>query len=57
MGNERTGNGQVRHVLIGGQVEDLDPTLVNSRNLSRVGQVRPVVSDGQVGNLDPYGEI
>ena len=55
MGNERRGNGQVRPVLFGGQVEDLDPSLVNSRNLSRVGQVRPFVPDGQVGNVDPSG--
>ena len=38
-----------------GQVGDLDPSLVNSRNLSRVGQVRPVDSCGQVRNIDPFG--
>ena len=34
--------GQVGPVDSCGQVGDLDPSLVNSRNLSRVGQVRPV---------------
>ena len=38
-----------------GQVGDLDPSLVKSRNLSRVGQVRPVDSCGQVRNIDPSG--
>ena len=52
MGNRRTGNGQVRPVLFGGQVKDLDPSLVNSRNLLRSGQARPIVSDGNVRNLD-----
>ena len=55
MGNGRTVNGQVRTVLFGGQVKDLDPFLVNSCNLSRAGQVRLAVSDGQVGNIDPSG--
>ena len=45
--------GQVGPVDSCGQVGDLDPSLVNSRNLSRVGQVRPVDSCGQVGDLDP----
>ena len=38
-----------------GQVGDLDPSLVKSRNLSRVGQVRPADSCGQVRNIDPSG--
>ena len=36
--------GQVGPVDSCGQVRDLDPSLVKSRNLSRVGQVRPVDS-------------
>ena len=31
--------GQVGRVELGGQVRDLDPSLLNSRNLSWVGQV------------------
>ena len=31
-----------------GQVRDLDPSLVKTRDLSQVGQVRPVDSCGQV---------
>ena len=38
-----------------GQVRDLDPFLVNSRNISWVGQVRPIDSCGQVRNTDPSG--
>ena len=52
MSNARMGNGQVRPVLFVGQVEDFDPYLVRSRNLSRVGQVRPVDPCGQVRDLD-----
>ena len=48
--------GQVRPVDSScGQVGDLDPSLVNSRNLSWVGQVKPVNSFGQVRNIDPCG--
>ena len=47
--------GQVGPVDSYGQVGDLDPSLVNSCNLSRVGQVRPVDSCGQVRNIDPSG--
>ena len=36
--------GQVGPVDSCGQIGDLDPSLVNSRNLSGVGQVRPVDS-------------
>ena len=45
--------GRVRLVDPCGQVKDLDPSLVKSRNLSRVGQVRPADSCGQVANIDP----
>ena len=38
-GNGRTGNGRVGPVLSGGQVKDLDPSLVNFLQFSRVGQV------------------
>ena len=48
MGNGRTGNGWVGSVLPGGQVKDLDPSLVNFLQFSWVGQVRPVVSGEQV---------
>ena len=48
-----SGVGQVGPVDSSGQVGDLDPSLVNSSNLSRVGQVRPVDSCRQVGYLDP----
>ncbi len=44
--------GQVGPVDSCGQVGDLDPSFVNSRNLSRVGQVRPVESCAQVRNID-----
>ena len=47
-GNGRTGNGRVGPVLSGGQVKDLDPSLVNFLQFSQVGQVRPVVSGGKV---------
>ena len=42
--------GQVRRVELGGQVGDLDPSLLNSRNLSWVGQVE---FGGRVNDLDP----
>ena len=45
--------GQVGPVDSCGQVGDLDPSLVNSRNLSRIEQVGPVDSCGQVRNIDP----
>ena len=45
--------GQVGPVDPCGQVRDLDPSLVNSRNLSWVGQFGPVNSCGQVRNTDP----
>ena len=35
--------------------ENLDPSLVNSHNLSWVGQVGPVDSCGQARNIDPSG--
>ena len=44
--------GQVGPVDSCGQVGDLNPSLVNSHNLSWVGQVRSVDSCGQVGNKD-----
>ena len=47
--------GQVGPVDSCGQVGDLDPSLVNSRNLSWVGQVGPLDSCGQVRNIDPSG--
>ena len=47
--------GQVGPVDSCGQVGDLDPSIVNSRNLSRVGQVGPVSSCGEVRNMDPSG--
>ena len=47
--------GQVGPVESCGQVGDLNPSLVNSRNLSWVGQVGPVNSCGQVRNTDPSG--
>ena len=46
---------QVGQVDPCGQVGDLEPTLVNSRNLSWVGQVEPVDSCGQVRNIDLAG--
>ena len=46
--------GQVGPIDSCGQVGDLDPSLVNSRNLSWVGQVIPVDSCGQVRNIDPF---
>ena len=54
------GGGQFNRKTIGstfgpvdscGQVRYLDPSLVNSRNLSQIGQVGPVDSCGQVGDL------
>ena len=50
-----SGVGQVGPIDSCGQVGDLDPSLVNSRNLSRVGQFRPIDSCGQVRNIDPSG--
>ena len=47
--------GQVGPVDSCGEVGDLDPSLVNSRNPSWVGQVKPVDSCGQVRNIDPSG--
>ena len=47
--------GQVGPADSCGQVGDLDPFLVNSRNLSWVGQVRPVDLFGQVINIDLSG--
>ena len=47
--------GQVGPADSCGQVKDLDPSLVNLRNLSWVGQVRHVDSCGQVRNIDLSG--
>ena len=47
--------GKVGPVDSCGQVGDLDPSLVNSHNLSWVGQVEPVNSCGQVRNIDLSG--
>ena len=55
IGHDPSRVGQVRPVASCGQVGDLDPSLVKSRNLSRVGQVRPADSCGQVRNIDPSG--
>ena len=44
-------------VLAGGQVEDLDLSLVGFLQFSWVGQVGPVVSGGKVGGLDLSGLI
>ena len=54
-GNGWTGDRQVGPVQSGGQVEDLDPSLENFLQFSRVGQVGPVVSIGQVEDLNPSG--
>ena len=55
MGHDPSQVGQVGPVASCGQVGDLDPSLIKSRNLSRVGQVRPADSCGQVRNIDPSG--
>ena len=43
----------VGRVELGGRVGDLDPSLLNSRNLSWVGQVGQVEFGGRVNDLDP----
>ena len=44
---------QVGRVELGGRVGDLDPSLLNSRNLSWVGQVGQVEFGGRVNDVDP----
>ena len=55
MGHDPSRVGQVGPVASCGQVGDIDPSLVKSRNLSQVGQVRPVGSCGLVRNIDSSG--